>query len=222
MSDKYSARVVGKPNWVEERDNMTVEFGAELDVDVGRTYVVVDEPLQTAGESYTIELWAKPGHYHLGSMVALATPPGNPDRSQGLHGALLELGGPRVPYSSIEHPGRVRFLHRDPPTWDPNAGTSCFSNEPYGLRKWQHFVAVKDGSRMRLYVDGVLVATAEDKTSLSSGLELLVGQIDRERNLRPFVGQVDELAFYGRALTEAEIQRHHQLARREPKKNESI
>jgi hypothetical protein len=121
-------------------------------------------------------------------------------------------GGPKA-YSSIEHPGRVRFLHRDPPSYEFALGTSCFSKTPYGLRQWQHIVAVKDGPEMRLYINGEVAASAEDNTPLSDGLELLVGQLDRERDWRPFVGQLDELAFYDRALSDPEIQRHYHLVR---------
>jgi hypothetical protein len=84
------------------------------------------------------------------------------------------------------------------------------------LRKWQHIVAVKDHTEMRLYVDTVQVASAPDSTPLSDGLELLVGQIDRERDWRPFVGQLDELAFYDRALSKEEIEKHYHLVRPKP------
>ena len=214
MGDKYHGRVAGEPDWVDERGNMTIQFGTGLDADVLRAYVVADRPWEgVASHSYSIELWAKPSHYHLGALAGLVSPPGNEKVAQGLHGVLLELGGPRAFYSSIEHPGRVRFLHRDPPSYEFALGTSCFSKTPYGLRQWQHIVAVKDGPEMRLYINGEVAASAEDNTPLSDGLELLVGQLDRERDWRPFVGQLDELAFYDRALSDPEIQRHYHLVR---------
>jgi hypothetical protein len=43
--------------------------------------------------------------------------------------------------------------------------------------------------------------------------ERVVGKIDRDRDLRPFFGQVDELAFYKRALSEQEIERHYRIVR---------
>ncbi len=214
MGANYRGRVIGQPDWVDERGNMTIEFGTGLDADVLRACVVADRPLEgAAGHSYSIEVWAKPSHYHLGAMAGLVSPPGDVNVPPGLHGVLLELGGQRSFYSIIEHPGRVRYLHRDPPSFDPALGTSCFSKTPYGLRKWQYIVAVKDGPEMRLYVDGEVVASADDNTPLSDGLELLVGQLDRERDWRPFVGQLDELAFYNRALSDPEIQRHYHLVR---------
>jgi hypothetical protein len=74
-------------------------------------------------------------------------------------------------------------------------------------------VAVKDGEEMRLYVDGELVAKSNDNTKLSPGLTLLVGQLDRSRDWRRFVGQLDELAIYNRALSDGEIRAHFQLVR---------
>jgi Concanavalin A-like lectin/glucanases superfamily len=126
---------------------------------------------------------------------------------------LLELGGPLTTPSTIEHPGRIRFLHRDPPSDNAETGTSCFSQVPYELRKWAHVVAVKDGSEMRLYVNGKLAAQGNENTKLASGLSLLVGQLDRHRDWRRFIGQIDELAIYNRALSDREILRHFHLAR---------
>jgi hypothetical protein len=217
VGSQYKARAWDQPNWVEERGNMSVEFGAGLDADKWRALVMTDEPIkQLNTDAYTIELWAKPSHYHWGTMVSLARPPEKNKVPVGLHGVLLELGGRSLIYSGIEHPGRVRFLHRSPPSADANAGTSCFSDQPYGLRKWQHIVAVKQNSQMRLYLDSKLLATAEDNTPLSGDFELVVGQIDRERNMRPFFGQVDELAFYTRALSEEEITQHYRIVRPKP------
>jgi hypothetical protein len=136
MGEEYHGRVVGQPEWVDEQGNTSIEFGAGLDADVLRAYVAAEQPFKDlAGHSYSIELWAKPSHYHLGALAALVSPPGNEQVAQGLHGALLELGGPRAFYSPIEHPGRVRFLHRDPPSWEVAQGTSCFSKTPYGMRR---------------------------------------------------------------------------------------
>jgi hypothetical protein len=223
MGTHYNAQVTHKPLWVDEHGNTTVEFGAGLDQDVLRAFLVSDEPLENINrESYTIELWAKPSHYHAGTMVSLASAGTKGQDTRGAHGALLELGGLRAFSSTIEHPGRVRFLHRDPPSNVMALGTSCFSNEPYILRKWQHIVAVKDKTEMRLYVDANQVASAPDNTQLSEGLELLVGQIDRERDWRPFVGQLDELAFYNRALSSREIEHHYRLVRPKPASKHEI
>jgi hypothetical protein len=128
---------------------------------------------------------------------------------------LIEAGGPITDPSIIERPGRVRFLHRSPPSDDPAKGTSCFSDHPYEVRKWQHVAAVKEGDAMRLYVNGKRVATGSDASNFPGNCKLVVGQIDEVRNIRRFVGQLDELAVFPRALTEAEIARRYQLIRAE-------
>jgi Concanavalin A-like lectin/glucanases superfamily len=213
VGDRLNGIVVGTPDWVTQGSNRAIEFAGGLNNESQQAYVESSDPLgKLINSSYSIEVWVKPSHYHLGTLVSLAR--NLPDG--GEHGALLELGGPLTTPSTIEHPGRIRFLHRDPPSGDPLAGTSCFSQSPYELRRWEHVVAVKDGGEMRLYVNGEMVAKADDNTGLGENLTLLIGQLDRHRDWRRFVGQLDELAVYGRALTDAEIQQHFHLAR--PKK----
>lgn len=112
--------------------------------------------------------------------------------------------------------GRLRFLHRSPPSDNLAQGTSCFSETPYELRKWQHVAAVKDGAQMRLCVDGRLVATGDDSTALPAGLHLIIGQLDQSRTDRRFVGQIDELTVYARAVTAEEIRRRYDIIRAGP------
>jgi hypothetical protein len=213
MSDRFAGVIVGSPDWVQHHENHAIEFGTGLTNETLQAYVESSEPFQREIDgSYTIEVWVKPSHYHLGTLASLAR---NLDAGSE-HGALLELGGPLTTPSTIEHPGRVRFLHRDPPSADALAGTSCFSQGPYELRRWEHLVAVKDGGEMRLYVNGEMVGKADDNTGLAENFSLLIGQLDRHRDWRRFVGQLDELAVYGRALSEGEIRQHYQLVR--PKK----
>lgn len=126
---------------------------------------------------------------------------------------LVELGGTgRIPTAN-QHPGCIRFLHRSPAGRNTNLGTSCYSETPYTLRKWQHVVATKDGAKMRLYINGELVAQGEDPSELPSGLRLLVGKLYPGSGDRPFAGQLDELAIYNRALTLEEIGTHYHLIR---------
>ena len=132
----------------------------------------------------------KPSHYHRG--VSRPRWFGGPS----LHGMMLELEGPGAAEFSNEEPGKMRFLHRAPPGGDLRRGHSCFSSDLYKLRRWQHVVAVKDNTSMKLYVDGRLSATQEDNSIHSVPMYLIVGQIDETRQMRQFVGQMDELAFY--------------------------
>jgi hypothetical protein len=45
-----------------------------------------------------------------------------------------------------------------------------------------------------------------------------VGQLDQNRDNRRFIGQIDELAVYPRALSDQEIRRRYELLRAPPKK----
>jgi hypothetical protein len=115
--------------------------------------------------------------------------------------------------SATHHPGRVRFLHRSPPSNESELGTSCYSKDAYTFRKWQHVVAVKDGSHMSLYLNGALVGQGEDVSPLPANMRLLIGRLYPSRRVRPLVGQLDELAVYNRALTPREISSHYRLVR---------
>jgi hypothetical protein len=164
------------------------------------------------GDSYSIEFWIKPSHYHVGSVVSLV---GDADMPNGIipHGLLLEMGGTGLIPSALHHPGRVRFLHRSPASNDSELGTSCYSTDAYTLRKWQHVVAAKDASHMRLYFNGKLAGEGEDLTSIPPRMRLLVGRLYPSRRVRPFIGQLDELAIYSRALKPNEIRKHYRLVR---------
>jgi hypothetical protein len=86
------------------------------------------------------------------------------------------------------------------------------------LRRWQHAVAVKQGSAMRLYLNGQVAASGKNSTELADGMRVLMGQLhphdpERPAAVRPFVGEMDEVAIYDRALSESEIVKHYELAR---------
>jgi hypothetical protein len=70
---------------------------------------------------------------------------------------------------------------------------------------WRHLAAVKEGDRLKLYVDGKLVATssafdpADYDLSTDQPLKIGLGAHDH------FNGRLSDLRLYSRALTEAEV-----------------
>jgi hypothetical protein len=72
---------------------------------------------------------------------------------------------------------------------------------------------VRDGEDLRLYLDGVIVASGTDPSHVATGLQLVLGQLYTETVERFFIGHVDEVAIYDRALDAGEIRRHYQLLR---------
>ncbi len=195
MGSRFGCHVKGALGVVNYRGNQVVEFGV---TDKGGVILCNDQFEDEIKNSYSIELWIKPSHYHVGAVLSLISDPETPT---GViqHGLLMELGGTGLIPTSTFHPGRVRFLHRSPASNATDRGTSCYSVDAYALRKWQHMVAVKDASHMRLYINGSLAAETEDATELPAGMRLLLGRLYPSRSVRPFIGQLDELAIYNRA-----------------------
>jgi hypothetical protein len=168
-----------------------------------------DETLQG---DFSIELWMKPSHHHLGSMVGFVGD-FDPALHRNRHGVLLEACGPVVNAFQWLEPKRIRFLHRSELTANPSDGVHCFSADAYDARRWQHVVATKQGDQLRLYVDGKLAASQVDDQPTPRGLHLVIGQLYTETLERFFIGQLDEIAVYDRALPESEVKAHHELLR---------
>jgi hypothetical protein len=199
--------MVGGVRLAELTGNRVAEFRPGVDC-----YLFSRAPMDAmANADYSFEVWVKPSHLHYGTILGLC--PSKPVTAFG-NAFLLEVQSsstlPGRP--DFGHPNSIRFLHRDPPVRDSRLGTNCFSNEPYTVRRWQHLVAVKRGSQMELYVDGNLEAQAMDESSLSSGQRLVIGRqaLSVDKSLQ-FIGQLDEVAVYAKALTPEEIQAHYKL-----------
>lgn len=209
VADRLHCRMVGKAvRWLPSPDGGTLEFGATA----GPGYLISDDTLNFSADSYSFELWAKPAHFHHATVFSLLQ--WDAARSPiGAHRMVLELCGPisgmTSPFRSTDHhPGRVRYVHELQRSFD----VDCYSPQPYTVRKWQHFAAVKTPSEMRLYANGKLVNSAAGAGGLSEGLRVMMGQLlpadsEAPNDVTPrlFVGQLDEVALYDRALTDKEI-----------------
>jgi len=188
---------------------------AEFGITAGPGYMMTDDVFDgVIKEDYTVELWAKPTCFHHGALFSLInwTPDVNP---KGQHRVYLEFCGPRdwdyqTPGGMWESdPGRLLFI---------NCRSEVFSSTPYVVRKWQHLVALRERSSMRLYADGRLILTDKNSEQLGSGMRVLMGQLYPPSRLirddvtaRLYSGELDEVALYDRALSEAEIHRHREL-----------
>jgi hypothetical protein len=176
---------------------------------------LVGEPFdELAQGDYSVECWMKPSHYHRGTIAALMEQSSDEIGSVERHAFVLEIDSAHPWRDGVEGKAKsVRFLHRSPPH-EVLTGTACFSAEAYALQKWQHVAAVKAGDELRLYLDGRLTAQARDATSLTPGLRLVVGQLFSFGTVRPFVGHLDELAVYARALADDEVRQRVDIVRR--------
>jgi hypothetical protein len=208
MGATYQGHVKGQVGWAGPEGNRAVELG----MNNRQGSIVADESWDSIlGGDFTIELWMKPSHHHLGSMVGFVGE-FDPVVHRNKHGVLLETCGPSGP-SDWLRVNQLRFLHRSQLTADPHDGASCFSSQSYEPRRWQHVVAVKEGGELRLYVDGQLMQSAHDELPTPKGLHMVIGQLYTETVERFFIGQLDEVAIYGRALSSEEVAAHHDLLR---------
>jgi hypothetical protein len=210
MGSAYRGLVKGQVGWAGPEGNRAVELGLSAMPGSIRASESWDAVL--AGD-FSIELWMKPSHHHLGSMVGFVGE-FDPALRRNRHGILLEACGPSNPWLRVN---QVRFLHRSELTADPSDGVSCFSGKPYEPRRWQHLVAERDGDKLLLYVDGELAHEAVDGSPTPRGLQLVIGQLYTETVERFFIGQLDEVAIYDRALSSEEAARHSRLLRPQEK-----
>ena len=214
ISDRFHLRMGGAAVGLRSsQGTRSAEFG----ITAGPGYMMSDDVFDgVVNKDYSLELWAKPTCIHHGAMFSLID--WSPSRSpRGQHRLHLELCGPRAgDYKQLageweSYPGRICFINRT---------TESFSSSPYAVRKWQHLVATRNQTVMRLYADGRLIATDENAEDLGRGIRVLMGQlyppskfVRDEVTARLFVGELDEIALYDRPLSEDEVQRHLQLAR---------
>jgi hypothetical protein len=220
VADHLHCRMVGKAvRWRPGVNGSSVDFG----IAAGPGYLISDDSLDVEAKSYTVELWVKPTCFHHGTLFSLL----QWKESQspiGRHRMALEICGPVSWFTGTQqgtdfHPGSIRFIHECRPGFDMDS----FSADPYAVRQWQHFVAVKDISEMRLYRDAQLVDSKPATGVLPRDLRVLIGHLlpassDDETEVTPrmFSGELDEVAFYDRALSADEIRNHFEIVRPQP------
>jgi lysophospholipase L1-like esterase len=160
----------------------------------------------TAG--FSIEMWLRvdslPVEVSDDCMrVAFGRPGGSLGDSTGLES--LAIG---VVCDTSSNFGRLKFDLRDRTGGATVVGTTMIVDS-----NWHHVVAVRDSSALanRLYLDGSEVATTfygytEGFNALTA---LQIGNLMFAQNALPFIGHIDELATYNRALTDEQIQVHY-------------
>ena len=114
-----------------------------------------------------------------------------------------------------EHLGHIhpdfslRTMFRSPAGYI--GGTNLYSRESHLLHRWVHVAAVHDGSEIRLYVDGrVSDTTTSSLTFHNASLRPIIGRLQPspKDEYRQWIGGIDEVAIYGRALAGEEILGH--------------
>jgi hypothetical protein len=92
--------------------------------------------------------------------------------------------------------------------WSKNWPTRISSSTPLTIGKWSHVVATYDGSFLRLYVDGKMVASGGSTLSLlGSSAPFSVSGASGASDF--LTAAVDEVAVYGKALGSTTVAQHY-------------
>ncbi|HEX4912742.1 MAG TPA: LamG domain-containing protein, partial [Vicinamibacterales bacterium] len=185
-------RVSNTVTYVPGRFNQAFQFGPSQGV-----VEQVTSPMNLPANSFTMEFWARPD----------ATRSVTPEQTSGISGT----GGQRYAIApdyrgsssfanaavSVGTNGISVFEHS--PSYLPSL---LVYESPAAISDWTHVAVVYENRTPRLYVNGVLVRTGltspyEVSPSKTFGDEFGYGQ---------YVGLLDDIGIYSRALTDAEIQ----------------
>jgi hypothetical protein len=166
--------------------NTSGQYGAALDFDGSNDLVTVpDSSSLDLTNGMTLEAWVRPLTTGSWRTVVLKEQPSN--YIYALYSSASDNGRPQ---------GRIRVN-----------GSNFSASGPSRLTTsvWAHLALTYDGSNLRLYVNGSLVATqAASGAMVNSSSPLRIGGSSVFG--RYFRGRIDEVRIYNRALSATEIQ----------------
>lgn len=146
-----------------------------------------DASVDITGTAITLEAWVYPTSFQPNIWQGNVINKG--DISQA--GYMLRVGGS----------GQVNFNFGSFGAWNElNTGVGVLI-----LNTWQHIAATYDGASVRIYVNGVEVATTNYTASIASANQPLYLGEDPEYNGRFFPGRIDEARVWNVTRTPAEI-----------------
>jgi concanavalin A-like lectin/glucanase superfamily protein len=104
--------------------------------------------------------------------------------------------------------GQIRFYSEQ----EGNIRLAWVTDEDYSDGEWHHLAATRDGDKGKVYVDGVLI---KEDTAMDGDLggEITGWYLAQDGNTNGyFVGVMDEVRIYDRALTDQEVQQNFESA----------
>lgn len=166
--------------------NYAAEFDGSND------YIDLDE-MDIEGQAMTLLAWAKADDWDCDDARIISKATGT---AEGDHywmvSTVQQSGGIRLRYR-LDASGSIKTLTAD--------------DGPPEVGKWFFVAAVYDGSRMKLYKDGVLVGERSQSGSIrtSGSVPAWIGGNPSGETDRPWDGVIDEVTVYQKALTAEEI-----------------
>jgi hypothetical protein len=116
-------------------------------------------------------------------------------------------GSVNTQYLLLLENGRIEWRGRI-----ANGGHTTANGPVLAVGTWSHVVGTYDGSLLRLYVNGALVASVGAPTLASGSGPAFIGRLGAEGanpGLFPFAGLIDEVAVYPSALPAARVLAHY-------------
>lgn len=134
----------------------------------------------------TIEAWVNMSSYKSGGSIIVA----KDDNTNGLRDYLFQVVGDELRFT-------IFFT-------DGTRATAV--GQGLALNTWHHVGATYDGSAAKIYIDGSLVGSAAGVGNANNtATPFRIGSTNQTGQPRFFAGKIDDLSFYDRALSAAEI-----------------
>ena len=176
--------------WDDERGGWVARFSAAGKNDLNGN---VNSTSEMVGDSdYTLSVWAKPSAScpSQGSFLSFGT-------SGNFH---------QIQFRFQDFSQRTLVLAHWGGTFD-FTGIPSTSASPAG--EWHHYVAVREGTAFRVYVDGVQTWSTTKSGALDflATRKLHIGSFFGDNDARFFDGDMDDVCVFGRALDEADVRR---------------
>ena len=188
--NNYTAQIMGATPTSDRFGNPNSAY-----LFTGGTYIELPANTFTTDE-FTYVAWAKPAHVLQQNEVFTIVNTGSP---QGDHAMVI---------------GRTNVLGWGMWSYLDNQGHSEYAysgSVPTDATQWYHIVASRSKDMLRIYVNGTLSASQKmsGKPFYGGNIRTLIGQ--RFDGDRSFIGSIDEVKLYNRALNDQEAKQLYEM-----------
>jgi len=180
--------------------------------------LTISKPIHFShNQRFSVEFWIRPDQINRATVFAVYDPQSVKPSGETNHLALIDLM--HWPISFHHVPAAIRAAIRTVPSDDYYSGINMFSNRHYIPGEWMHIALVKSENYAAIYLNGTesnRVQFTDAEETQEGDYEIVFGQMavqdwdtTLESQKRPFVGAMDEIAFFLRDLSPEEIKTHY-------------
>ena len=194
------ATMMGDPQVVTGKVGNALEFNGSSD------WLLVSDNINAVKlpkKEITVGAWVYPENFDAwGGFLSCFQDNGGFEKGWGLGAVHNEEGA---------GPDEFSFAVSTKGADDGDGDLTYFHAGPYDVRKWYHVVGVYDGNTTKLYVNGELVVDSEGQSediNYPSNAFLVIGIYKDDNENDPFMGKLDEIRLYEKALSEGEVLRN--------------